>query len=120
MVWNPFGDTVPMIGVSGSSSGIPLPELNPAFHDVGFSAPVTGSVYGGNSMSSGPVGDVFSAVSEGVSGIGGIFTSGLNAARDITQAYNEYDAAANPRQGINTQQLLLIGGGILALILVLK
>lgn len=117
MAFDAFGDTVPIIG---GNSYVPVPERNPAFHDVGFSAPVTGSIYGGGVVSD-PVGDVFSAVSSGIRGVGGLFTSGLNTAADIARSYNNYEAATNPRPaGIDMQQLLVIGGGVLLLALVLK
>lgn len=112
MAYDPFNGTAPTYHSSGNSADyVPLPEQNPAFHTTDFSAPISS---GGNFVD-----DIFGGVKSFISGVGDIFTTGLNSASDIAGAYNRYDSTVNPPQS-NMNNLLLIGGGILLLALVLK
>ena len=100
---------------------IPVPERNPAFHSVGFSAPLSEGGSGAGISGGSTVDNIFSAVSGAVRGIGEIFTTGLHTAGDIAGEYNRYeDITTRRNSGINTETLLLIGGGILLVAVVLR
>jgi hypothetical protein len=129
---NPFGDYFDSFSYGSSNSSpayVPIPTANPAFHNsdpifgafttsyepAPYSAPASGSGGGGF------LSNIFEEISGGIRGIGSVFTAGLDSAGDIARSYQNYDSIVNPKpQGIKTEHLLMIGGGILLVAMVLK
>ena len=92
------------------ATGVPLPEPNPVFHNIPDDN--SGAIIGV---------DIVGGISDFFTGIGNTASSFFDSLAGVSDSYNRFDDSLNRRsKGLTTQQMVLLGGGALALVVLLR